>query len=70
MLFDEGAAKTAEPILMRDMSIDAIWRESDPFLEMKNSGQWPWPWKGQISPFYATFKILNRFFLETVRDRN
>ena len=37
-LFDEGAAKTAEPILTRNMSIDAVWRESDPFLEMKNIG--------------------------------
>ena len=24
-LFDEGAAETAEPILTRDMSIDAVW---------------------------------------------
>ena len=31
-LFDEGVAKTAEPILTRDMSIDAVWQESDPFL--------------------------------------
>ena len=36
---NEGAAKMAEPILTRDMSIDAVWRESDPFLEMKNIGQ-------------------------------
>ena len=38
-LMREGVAKTAEPILTRDMSIDAVWRESDPFLEMKNIGQ-------------------------------
>ena len=67
MLFDESAAKTAEPT--RISSIGAIWQESDPFLEMKTIGQWPWPWKGQIPPFYATFKILTRIFLEAVRDR-
>ena len=38
-LFDEAAAKTAEPILTLDMSIDAVWRESDPFLKIKNIGQ-------------------------------
>ena len=28
----------AGPILTRDMSIDAVWRESDPSLEIKNIG--------------------------------
>ena len=43
--------------------------ESDPFLEMKNIGQWPWPWKGQNPPFCLTRKILTRIFSKTVRDR-
>ena len=36
-LFDEGAAKTAGPILTRNMSIDVVWQELDPFLEKKIS---------------------------------
>ena len=68
-LFDEGAAKTAEPILTRSMSIDAVWWEPDPFLEKKNIGQWPWPWKGQNVPFCLILKILTRIFSKTVRDR-
>ena len=32
-------------------SFDVVWWESDPFLEMKNIGQWPWLWKGQNPPF-------------------
>ena len=61
-LFDEGTAKTAEPILTRNTSFDAVWWESDPFLEMKNIGQWPWPWKGQNPLFCLTRKILTRIF--------
>ena len=37
---DEGAAKTAELILTRNMSNDVVWRESESFLEMKNIGHW------------------------------
>ena len=37
MLFDEGAAQTAGSILTRDRSIDPVWRELDPFLEIKKS---------------------------------
>ena len=39
IFFDEGAVKTAEPILTRDTPIDAVWRELDSLLEMKNLGQ-------------------------------
>ena len=31
-----------------------------PFLEIKNIGRWPWPWKGQNPPFCLTLKILTR----------
>ena len=68
-LFDEGAAKTAKPIFTRNMSFDAVWWESDPFLEMKNIGRWPRPWKGQNPPFCLTLKTLTRIFSKTVRDR-
>ena len=37
-LFDDGAAETAEPILTRDMSIAAVWWESDSFLEIRSIG--------------------------------
>ena len=67
--FDEGAAKTAEPIVTRNTSFDAVWWESDHFLDMKNIGQWPWFWKGQNPPFCLTRKILTRIFSKTVRDR-
>ena len=40
-----------------------------PFLEIKNIGQWPWPWKGQNPPFCLTRKTLTRIFSKTVRDR-
>ena len=37
MLFDKGAAKMAGLVLlMCDTSIEANWRELDPFLEIKN----------------------------------
>ena len=68
-LFDEGAARTAEPILTRNTPFDAVWWESDHFLEMKNIGRWPWPWKGQNPQFCFTLKILTRIFSKTVRDR-
>ena len=68
-LFDEGAAKTAEPIFTRIMSIDTVWWKSDPYLEIKNIGQWPWPWKGQNPPVFLTFKILTWIFSKTVRNR-
>ena len=55
-------SQTAKPILTRNTSFDAVWWESDPFLEMKNIGWWPWPWKGQNPPFCLTLKILTRIF--------
>ena len=61
--------KTAEPILTRNTSFDAVWWESDPFSEMKNINRWPWPRKGQNPPFCLTLKILTRIFSKTVRDR-
>ena len=38
-LFDEGTVKMAQPILTYDTSINTIWQELDPFLEIKNFGQ-------------------------------
>ena len=42
-LFDQGETKMAGPISTRDMSIGAIWLESDPFLEMKKFEHFMWP---------------------------
>ena len=39
MPFDEGAAQTAELILMCDTSINTVWQDLDPFREIKNSSQ-------------------------------
>ena len=61
--------RTASFEILRIEIGSAVWWESDPFLELENIGQWPWPWKGQNPPFCLAFKILTGIISRTVRDR-